>query len=136
MDAQERRGWLGARLDRQHHHHVQPHGGQPYLVPYSASKGALATLTRNLAHGLLADRIRVNGLNIGWTNTPGEHAIQTSFHRRPANWLDEASAQQPFGRLIEVDEVARAVAFLASEESGLMTGSVIDMDQQVVGTYD
>ena len=42
-------------------------------------------------------------------------------------------AKLPFGRLIKPEEVARAVAYLASEESGLMTGSIIDFDQQVLG---
>ena len=40
----------------------------------------------------------------------------------------------PFGRLLEPEEVARAIAFLASEESGMMTGSVVDFDQTVLGT--
>jgi hypothetical protein len=42
----------------------------------------------------------------------------------------------PFGRLIKPDEVARAVAYMASSESGLMTGSVIDFDQSIRGTYE
>ena len=113
---------------------VSSHGGAPYLVPYAASKGALATLTRNTANALLRDRIRVNGLNIGWMNTPGEHAIQKRFHDAPDDWLERAAPNQPFGRLLEPAEVARAIAFLASDESGMMTGSVIDFDQTVVGT--
>jgi NAD(P)-dependent dehydrogenase (short-subunit alcohol dehydrogenase family) len=44
--------------------------------------------------------------------------------------------QQPFGRLLEPQEVARAVAFLCSDESGLMTGSIIDFDQSVLGSYE
>jgi len=61
------------------------HGGQPFLVAYSASKGALANLTRNTAHGLRDRRIRVNGINLGWADTPGEHAIQA--RRRQAGRL-------------------------------------------------
>ena len=53
------------------------HGGEPALTGYSASKGALATLTRNASYQLQPDRIRVNGLNIGWTATEGEHGVQT-----------------------------------------------------------
>ena len=45
---------------------MSAHGGQPFITAYCASKGALATLTRNVAHSLLKFRIRVNGLNIGW----------------------------------------------------------------------
>jgi NAD(P)-dependent dehydrogenase (short-subunit alcohol dehydrogenase family) len=113
---------------------IASHGGAPYLVPYAASKGALATLTRNTANALLRNRIRVNGLNIGWMNTPGEHVTQKRFHDAPDDWLERASPRQPFGRLLEPEEVARAIAFLASDESGLMTGSVVDFDQTVVGT--
>ena len=113
---------------------ISSHGGAPYLVPYAASKGALVTLTRNTANALLADRIRVNGLNIGWMNTPGEHVTQTRFHDAPDDWLERASRNQPFGRLLEPAEVARTIAFLASDESGMMTGSVVDFDQTVVGT--
>jgi NAD(P)-dependent dehydrogenase (short-subunit alcohol dehydrogenase family) len=112
------------------------HGGPPYLVPYSASKGALATLTRSTACALLRHRIRVNGLNIGWANTPGEHETQKRWHDAPDDWLDRAATTQPFGRLIEPAEVARAIAFLATDESGLMTGAVVDFDQNVLGTYD
>ena len=79
-------------------------------------------------------RIRVNGLNLGWSNTPGEHVTQKRWHDVADNWLEEAAAKQPFGRLIEPEEAARAIAFLASDESGLMTGSIVDFDQTVVGT--
>ncbi len=47
-------------------------GGQPYLAPYVASKAGLAGLTRNVAHAHRWDRIRINGLDIGWTDTEGE----------------------------------------------------------------
>lgn len=112
------------------------HGGPPFLIPYSSSKGALMTMTRAVANAVKNDRIRVNTLNIGWTNTPREHIVQTEVHSRPANWLEIASEAQPFGRLIEVDDVARAVAFMASAESGLLTGAMIDFDQTIVGTMD
>ena len=112
------------------------HGGPPFLIPYSSSKGALMTMTRAVANAVKNDRIRVNTLNIGWTNTPREHIVQTQVHDRPENWLDIASEAQPFGRLIEVDDVARAVAYMASDESGLLTGAIIDYDQTIVGTMD
>lgn len=115
---------------------MSSHGGQPFLSAYSASKGALATLTRNVAFSLMRHRIRVNGLNIGWTDTPGEHAIQRGHHGRADDWLRDAEASQPFGRLIKPEEVARAVLFLTSEESGLMTGSIVDFDQSVLGAYE
>ncbi len=112
------------------------HGGQPFISAYSGSKGALATLTRNIAYALMRHRIRVNALNIGWMDTPGEHRIQTEYHGADENWLADAEAALPFGRLLKPTEVARAVAFLASDESGMMTGSIVDFDQSVHGAYD
>jgi NAD(P)-dependent dehydrogenase (short-subunit alcohol dehydrogenase family) len=115
---------------------MSAHGGQPFLAAYSVSKGALATLTRNAAYGLLGDRIRVNGLNIGWMATPGEDAIMRRRHSAQDGWLEQAEAGRPFGRLIDPREVAKAVAYLASAESGLMTGANIDFDQTILGAHD
>jgi NAD(P)-dependent dehydrogenase (short-subunit alcohol dehydrogenase family) len=61
--------------------------------------------------------------------------LQREFHHQPDNWLEEASAKQPFGRLLDPAEVARAVAFLACDESGMMTGATINFDQSVWGAY-
>lgn len=110
-------------------------GGQPFIAAYCASKGALDTLTRNVAYSVLRNRIRINSLNIGWMASDGEDRIQREFHNAAANWLDEAARSQPFGRLIDPAEVARAIAFLASEESGLMTGAIVNFDQSVWGAY-
>jgi NAD(P)-dependent dehydrogenase (short-subunit alcohol dehydrogenase family) len=110
--------------------------GQPFIAAYCASKGALATLTQNTAYGLLRNRIRVNGLNLGWMASDGEDRIQREYHGASATWLSDAAAAQPFGRLIDPKEAARAVAFLASDESGLMTGSMVNYDQSVWGAYD
>jgi NAD(P)-dependent dehydrogenase (short-subunit alcohol dehydrogenase family) len=115
---------------------MSAHGGQTFITAYCASKGALLTLTKNVAFGLMRDRIRVNGLCIGWTDTPGEDRIRKMYHGVPDGWLAEAEATLPFGRLIKPDEVARACAYLCSDESGLMTGSIIDFDQQVLGCAD
>ena len=115
---------------------MSAHGGQPFLSAYSASKGALAVLTKNAAYALLNERIRVNGLNIGWMDTPGEDRTQQHADGAGDDWLAQAEAVQPFGRLLKAEEVARAIAFLASDESGMMTGSLIDFDQSVAGCYD
>ncbi len=109
--------------------------GQPFIAAYCASKGGLQTMTRNAAFGLLRNRIRVNQLNIGWMSSEGEDRIQREYHGAADNWLEEAAAGQPFGRLVDPAEVARAVAFLASDDAGLMTGAVIHFDQSVWGGY-
>ena len=115
---------------------MSAHGGQAFISAYCASKGALATLTRNVAHSLVKFRIRVNGLNIGWMSTPGEDRIMKTYHGAQDGWLEPAAKTKPFGRLIDPKEVARACAFLCSDESGLMTGANIDFDQNVVGAGD
>jgi NAD(P)-dependent dehydrogenase (short-subunit alcohol dehydrogenase family) len=110
------------------------HGGQDFISAYCGSKGALATLTRNVAFTVMRYQIRVNGLNIGWMDTPGEDRIMKTYHEAEQGWLQQAEARRPFGRLLKPAEVARAVAYLSSAESGMMTGSIIDFDQQVLGT--
>ena len=110
------------------------HGGASFITSYSASKGALLALTRNLANALARYRIRVNLVNPGWMNTPAEDHIQRTYHGAADGWLEEAGSGQPFGRLIDPAEVARLVTHLASPASGLITGAVIDFDQRVVGT--
>lgn len=61
----------------------------------------------------------------------GEDRTQRELDGQPHGWLAKAVVSQTHGRLIEPEEVARAVAFLASEESGLMTGAIINFDQAV-----
>jgi NAD(P)-dependent dehydrogenase (short-subunit alcohol dehydrogenase family) len=112
----------------------QWHGGTRMLTAYATSKGALATLTKNTAHGLLHDRIRVNGVCIGWTYTPHEQMIQVS-DGQPEDWLEEAEKAQPFKRLLRPDDVAYLCAYLLSDRSEMMTGSLIDFDQKVVGGF-
>jgi NAD(P)-dependent dehydrogenase (short-subunit alcohol dehydrogenase family) len=110
--------------------------GQPFIAAYCASKGALDTLTRNTAFALLKNRIRVNALNIGWMSSDGEDRIQREYHGASEDWLEKAAASQPFGRLVDPAEVARAVAYLSSGESGLMTGATINFDQSIWGAYE
>ena len=113
---------------------MSSHGGQPELMGYSASKGALATLTRNAGYSLQPDRIRVNGLNIGWTATEGEHGVQTATGQ-PGEWLAAADAGRPLGRLLRPEDIAPMVTYLLSDAAEMVTGSVIDFDQTVLGPY-
>ncbi|OUS97715.1 SDR family oxidoreductase [Rhodococcus sp. NCIMB 12038] len=115
---------------------IAQHGGQSYLAPYVSAKAGLAGLTRNAAYAHRFDRIRINGLNIGWTETEGETAIQQRFHGAADNWAAEAAAQVPMGKLGQVDEIADMVVFLLSDRSGVVTGSVIDWDQTIIGGQD
>jgi NAD(P)-dependent dehydrogenase (short-subunit alcohol dehydrogenase family) len=112
------------------------HGGQRFLAPYVAAKAGLAGLTRNAAHAHRWDRIRINGLNIGWTATEGEDATQRAFHGAGDDWREEAADRLPMGKLGQPDEIADFVVFLLSDRSGVVTGSVIDWDQNVLGGLD
>jgi NAD(P)-dependent dehydrogenase (short-subunit alcohol dehydrogenase family) len=112
---------------------VNAHCGAINLAAYSGSKGALTTLTRNAANTLLRDRIRVNGIFLGWTDTPAEHVVQEQESPDGALWLERASERLPFGRLISVEELADLIAFLLSRHAGVMTGALIDYNQKVVG---
>jgi NAD(P)-dependent dehydrogenase (short-subunit alcohol dehydrogenase family) len=112
------------------------HGGPPFLIAYSGSKAALVTLTKNAANTLKRERIRVFALNLGWTVTPNEHRIQTEFHRLPENWVEEIGAKQPFGRLLNAEDIAGVAAFLCSNDASMMTGAIIDLDQFIIGTVD
>lgn len=115
---------------------MSAHGGQPHLAPYVASKSGLVGLTRNAAYAHRWDRIRINGLNIGWTETDGEDATQRRFHGAQDGWLEKAASALPMGKLGQADEIADFVVFLLSERSGVVTGSVIDWDQMVPGAHD
>ncbi|MBV9244709.1 MAG: SDR family oxidoreductase [Methylobacteriaceae bacterium] len=112
---------------------VNIHCGLPSLAIYSASKGALAVLTRNIANAHKEDRIRVNGIVLGWTDTPSERQMQAVTLGRGEGWLEAASRAQPFGRLLAPDDVGRLAVFLLSDAAGPMTGALIDQEQRVAG---
>jgi NAD(P)-dependent dehydrogenase (short-subunit alcohol dehydrogenase family) len=112
------------------------HGGQPFLAPYSSSKGALATLTKNVAYGFRSKRIRCNAVLPGWMDTPGEDEVQKKWHGASDDWLAQAEAAAPMGQLVKPDQLADLVCYLLSPHSGVITGSLIDYNQNVVGTSD
>jgi NAD(P)-dependent dehydrogenase (short-subunit alcohol dehydrogenase family) len=115
---------------------MSAHGGQPYLAPYVTAKSAMIGLTKNAAFAHRWDRIRINGVNIGWTETEGEDATQKRFHAAEDDWAARAAQTLPMGKLGQVDEIADFVTFLLSPRSGVVTGSVIDWDQVIPGAYD
>ncbi len=78
----------------------------------------------------------MNALNPGWMATAGEDRLQREHYGVGDDWREEAGASLPFGDLIDPEDAARAVLFLASPESGFMTGAVVDYDQRVIGAYD
>jgi 3-oxoacyl-[acyl-carrier protein] reductase len=93
----------------------------PNASVYSATKGAVDAVTRSLSKELGPKNIRVNAINPGMVETEGVHAagfLGTDFHKM-------AVAQTPLGRIGQPDDIASVAAFLASEDSGWLTGTII-----------
>jgi NAD(P)-dependent dehydrogenase (short-subunit alcohol dehydrogenase family) len=111
---------------------ISEHAGQPFINAYCATKGALATLTRNTAFSVMKNRIRVNQLNVGWMASDHERELQAAATGDP-DWEAKAAAALPFGRLVDPMEAARAVNFIVSDDAGMMTGTVVNYDQTVWG---
>jgi NAD(P)-dependent dehydrogenase (short-subunit alcohol dehydrogenase family) len=102
--------------------------GANNLMAYSASKGGLLTLSRNLAGALGPWRIRVHVFNVGWVLTEGEEVIQRA-EGAPDDWAERAGANRPWGRLMSGDDIAAAVAFYASDDAKVFSGGVIALEQ-------
>lgn len=115
---------------------INVHGGATDLTVYSASKAALALVTRNAAHAHRFDRIRINGINMGWADTPAERVMHADTLGKGPDWLAEQAARQPFGRLLSPEDVARLTHFLLSPASEPMTGALIDQEQWAFGPRD
>jgi NAD(P)-dependent dehydrogenase (short-subunit alcohol dehydrogenase family) len=107
--------------------------GEPRLGAYSVSKGGLMTFTKNAAALLNRDRIRVNQINVGWTLTEGERRVKREQEGRGDDWLAEAIATRPFGRMLSPQDIAYAAAYYASDESECVTGGVLDLEQYPAG---
>lgn len=101
--------------------------GLPERALYSASKGAVLSLTRAMAADHLREGIRVNAVNPGTADTPWVGRLLTQASD-PAAERAALEARQPHGRLVSADEVAGAVAYLASPRSGSTTGTAIAVD--------
>jgi NAD(P)-dependent dehydrogenase (short-subunit alcohol dehydrogenase family) len=112
---------------------VNAYVGEPKLGAYSVSKGGLMTLTKNAASLLGRDRIRVNQINVGWTLTEGERRVKREQEGKGDEWIAEAIATRPFGRLLAPLDIAYAAAYFASSESECVTGSILDLEQTPPG---
>jgi NAD(P)-dependent dehydrogenase (short-subunit alcohol dehydrogenase family) len=106
--------------------------GLPRRAVYSASKGALYALTLAMAADHIAEGIRVNGVAPGTADTPW---VARLLDAAPDPQLERAAleARQPMGRLVTADEVAHAIAYLASPRSGSTTGTILAVDGGMLG---
>lgn len=112
---------------------MNAHCGAPDLAVYSASKGALQTLTKNAANGHMADHIRVNGINLGWVDTQTERELHDVQLGKGEGWLEEVGKSLPIGRFVSEQDAARLVVFLLSDVSVPMSGVSMDLEQWVAG---
>ena len=101
--------------------------GLPSRAAYSASKGAVLSLTQAMAADLLADGIRVNAVNPGTVDTPWVQRLLDDADD-PAAERAALEARQPHRRLVTADEVAHAVAYLASPLAASTNGTYIAVD--------
>lgn len=108
---------------------VNAYCGEPNLLIYSLTKGALMTMTRNLADALAAERVRVNQLNVGWTLTEKELQVQRQ-QGAPEGWETQIPrAFAPAGRIFSPAEVAAHAVFWLSDAAGPVSGSVCEIEQ-------
>lgn len=108
---------------------INAYCGERILCVYSVCKGGLMTLTRNLADAHATEGIRVNQLNVGWTLTPNERALKAK-EGLPEDWPSRLpKAYAPSGRLLSPEEIAWAAVYFLSDESKLINGAVLDLEQ-------
>ncbi len=101
--------------------------GLPQRAVYSASKGALESLTRAMAADFLSDGIRVNGVNPGTADTPWVQRLLDQADD-PVAQREALEARQPIGRLVSAEEVAHAILYLAQPQSLSTTGTILAVD--------
>jgi NAD(P)-dependent dehydrogenase (short-subunit alcohol dehydrogenase family) len=101
--------------------------GLPQRAAYTASKGAVLSLTRAMAADAVGDGIRVNCVSPGTVDTPWVGRL-LALADDPEAARAQLVARQPMGRLAAAEEVATAIVFLASPASGFTTGSILEVD--------
>jgi NAD(P)-dependent dehydrogenase (short-subunit alcohol dehydrogenase family) len=108
---------------------INAYTGESNLLAYSISKGALMTLSRNLADALCYDGVRVNHFNVGWVLTPNEYKTKIG-DGLPQDWPQQVEPQfAPSGRILDPAEIAAAAVYWLSDESRPISGSVVELEQ-------
>ena len=99
--------------------------GEKDRAAYAISKGALRVLNEHIAHQYADKMIRSNYLTIGWTPTDGEISLRKSLGENETELLDRASKIIPMGRMCQYDDYIDALIYLMSDNSKMMTGSIL-----------
>ncbi len=111
---------------------INAYTGEPRLLPYAISKGALMTLSRNLGNVLPSEGIRVNHFNLGWILTPNEYKYKLA-DGLPPDWPDQLGPDEiPSGKMTSPEDIARHIVFWLSDESRPISGTVMELNQYPV----
>lgn len=111
---------------------VNVYCGEAIQLAYAVSKGALMTLTRNLADALGREGIRVNQINPGWVLSSNEHALQMRAGKS-ADWHEHVPPQYaPSGRILNPEEIAHFALAFVSDSAGPVSGAVVEVEQYPV----
>lgn len=108
---------------------INAYTGEARQLDYSISKGALMTMSRNLANVLAYDCVRVTHFNTGWVITPNEYKLKMT-EGLPEGWPDKVEREHvPSGRMTQPEDIAAHAVFWLSDESRPVSGSVIELEQ-------
>ena len=109
---------------------VNAYSGEPNLLPYSISKGALMTMTRNLGDTLHRENgVRVNQINPGWVLTETETRRKRDQGLADDWYTKVPAVYAPAGRILWPTEIAAAAIYWLADESGPISGQVVDLEQ-------
>lgn len=108
---------------------INAYTGEARQLVYSISKGALMTLSRNLANALAGKAVRINHFNVGWVITPNEYKLKIT-EGLPEGWPDDPPLDAvPTGCMTQPEQIAAQAVFWLSDQSHPVSGSVIDLEQ-------
>jgi NAD(P)-dependent dehydrogenase (short-subunit alcohol dehydrogenase family) len=102
--------------------------------PVLGIEGAVMTMTRNAAGAFAQIPVRVNQLNVGWTLTEGEERVQR-LDGKGRNGSRTRSPTGPLDACLSPHDIALAAAYFASDDSALITGSVLELEQFPLGLF-
>jgi len=108
---------------------VNAHAGEANLLAYSTSKGAMVTMTRNLANANGVNGVRINQINPGWILTDREKKMKVEQGMPDGWWKTLPKSDVPFGTMSTPEQLAAGCIYWISDESIPFTATVLDLEQ-------